>query len=130
MDRSFLAGIFAIGVAAAGCGGNVVVDGPGGAGGGDGGGTPTGATTTSTVFSPGSYCSFVCGQADLHGCLEGAPVSECQQGCVLVFDAYDECQGELKAFYDCVVAQLPKSCGNDPDACFGQIEDLTACASP
>lgn len=124
----WLALIGAIGISVVvGCGGNVVVDGPGDGsegGGGTAGGT---TTTTTTVFNPASYCSFVCGEGELAGCLDGGSVAECQEGCVQVFDQVGDCEEELKAYYDCVVAELPASC-DGADGCLDELQELGACS--
>lgn len=123
-----------------GCGGNVVVDGSGGDGGGGGSVTTTGTgptgttgstgttgtTTTTTTVSPPSYCSLLCNQADIYGCLGGSSQAECQDGCIQVFQQYIGCEVELKGYYDCVIAQFAESC-DVGQQCDAQAQKLTEC---
>ena len=142
VEKSFpwLAGALGLAVVS-GCGGNVVVDGPGGGGGGDGGGTPTitsstggttvttgtgSTTTTTTTVNPPSYCQGVCKQAFDLGCLMGTSQAECQQGCVQVFQQFAACQPQLKALYDCVIAAFQGGC-DIGSKCDGPSQELNDC---
>lgn len=107
-----------------GCGGNVVVDGPGGGGSGGAGGAttlpqPTGGSaggttitpsTTTTDVNPATYCKYLCNQAAAYGCLAGGSAADCLESCSELFLYYAGCEGPLTTFYDCVVVGLQDDC--------------------
>lgn len=124
--------IGALGISAlVGCGGNVVVDPPGGGPGGSGGegGTPTVTTptgTTTTGVDVPSYCLVFCQEIVPTGCVEGG-LSECQQGCADAFEQFPMCQDELKGLYDCLLAEeLGPNC-DIGTSCDDEIEVFTVC---
>ena len=121
-----------------GCGGNVVVDGPGGVGGGGAGGstvtTPTGDTLTTapstvpTDVDPAAYCDWFCDQLEASGCLLGIPPGQCDGTCAQLFKAVGDCKPQLKAYYDCAVAAFPSGCDIDDD-CEQAFALLDECVS-
>jgi hypothetical protein len=107
----------------AGCGGNVTIDQSGtGGSGGEGGGT-----SGTTVTSPPSYCAALCAQAQ-QTCDIGDPAA-CVDGCTQFFAQYPDCNAEIKAIYDCAIADFAVSgCNSNSTACQSQADALTTCA--
>lgn len=119
-------------VGIAGCGGNVVVDGPGtgGSGGEGGNGTTSGSTTSSTTVSPPSYCAAFCNQYSSLGCLGGTDVNDCTDGCVSAFQQYESCEAELQGLYDCILGEVAQQgCALNGEVCQKESISFAECTS-
>jgi hypothetical protein len=110
---------------AAGCGGNVVVDGEGA--GGSGGTTTTGpggpTTTTGPGGDPPTTCEALCGLLDQLDCGAGAT---CVSDCLDFYAATSDCSAEVDAYFSCVIANST-DCNLDPVECEVALQKFDEC---
>ena len=132
------------------CGGNVVVDGPGGGGqGGDGGsppgtttgpgttsgpgttttsGTFTGTTTPTAPFDIQAYCKSAC---DVLSSFDCDISTACAEDCALAFDQTPvTCQDEFVAYVDCFLGALPEPGCQLAPQCEELYKTYSNCNSP
>lgn len=101
---------------AAGCGGNVVVDGQGGEG---------ASSSTTGSGTPQTRCSTMCDLLASSGCSD---TTTCPSDCLGIYDAAPGCVPEVDAYIDCIIANFSPSCA-PPLQCLAVAEQLAVCVA-